>query len=155
MLAIYGRICKLTAGELREIDAGICQLCKDLRIVCNIFMEGIILHQEDIRQSIVVSSFCCSDQTLFNIGIYLFLNIQFEIRMILLIKCFRLLHRIYIKVRIPAPYSQDFFPFCSLSFFCRFLHGFCLFFCSLAFCRCCCLLAAAACQCRYSHCCCQ
>ena len=39
MLAIYGRICKLTAGELREIDAGICQLCKDLRIVCNIFME--------------------------------------------------------------------------------------------------------------------
>ena len=49
MCSIYCGVSQLTHRELGEINSTVIQCCEDSGIIGCIFVEGIILHQEDIR----------------------------------------------------------------------------------------------------------
>ena len=49
MCSIDCRVSQLTHRELGEINSAVIQCCEDSGIIGCIFVEGIILHQEDIR----------------------------------------------------------------------------------------------------------
>ena len=75
MCAIDCRVSQLTHRELGEINSAVIQCCEDSGIIGCIFVEGIILHQEDIRQSAVITGFSRCDQCSLDIAIYLLLNV--------------------------------------------------------------------------------
>ena len=106
MLAVHCAVGKLAGRKLRKINSGIRQIKEYFRVIGKIFLIGVVLHQEDIRQDTVIIRRCrCCDLGFDIIGLNLD-DVELEIRMIFLIELLRFLHRIDIELRIPRPYSQ-------------------------------------------------
>ncbi|MEI3406625.1 MAG: hypothetical protein V8Q79_08625 [Christensenellales bacterium] len=86
------------------------QVGVNFRIVGDEFLEGVILNEQDVRQGAGIA--VGSDNRSLDIFRELFLNVDFYVRMILLIHFLRNLHRLDVEGRVPRPDRDLSIRFC-------------------------------------------